>query len=51
MREASTSSRVSGSRRNASGFARAQARAATATSASCSRVVPNSCMCRAAAIA
>ena len=41
--------RDSGSRMKASGFSRAQARAATATSASCSRVVPYWCMWREAA--
>ena len=50
-REASTSSTVSGSRMKAAGFSAAQRRAATATSASCSRVVPYSCMCREAASA
>jgi hypothetical protein len=49
MREASTSAMESGSRMNASGFMPAQARAATATSASWRRVVPNSCMWRDAA--
>jgi len=36
---------------NASGLRLAHCRAATATSASCSRVVPYSCICRAAASA
>ena len=49
MRLASTSSMLSGSRANAPGCRRAHARADTATSASCSRVVPYSCMCRVAA--
>lgn len=47
----STSSTVTGSRNIASGFSAAFARACTATSASCSRVVPYSCMWRRAAIA
>jgi hypothetical protein len=51
MRLASTSSMLSGPRSKAPGCSRAHARAATATSASCSRVVPNSCMWRAAASA
>ena len=51
IRLPSTSSMLSGSRANASGCRRAHARAATATSASCSRVVPYSCMWRAAASA
>ena len=51
MRDASTSSTVSGSRIMARGFSCAHFRVATATSASCSLVVPNSCMCRAAASA
>lgn len=46
-----TSSTVMGSRYIASGFAAAFARAVTATSASCSDVVPYSCMWRRAAIA
>ena len=44
MREASTSSTVSGSRMAARGLSAAHFRVATATSASCSLVVPNSCM-------
>ncbi len=51
MRLLRTSSMLSGPRSKAFGFRRAHARAATATSASCSRVVPNSCMWRAAASA
>src|SRR5688572_15171130 len=51
MRAFSTSSIVSGSFSHALGFLSAHLRAATATSASCSRVVPNACMWRAAAIA
>ena len=51
MRLLRTSSMLSGPRSKALGFRRAHARAATATSASCSRVVPNSCMWRAAASA
>ena len=50
-REFRTSSIESGSRRKASGFMAAQPRAAVATSASCSRVVPYSCMWREAASA
>ncbi len=42
---------LSGPRMKASGLSRAQARAATATSASWRRVVPNSCMWREAASA
>ena len=42
------SSMVSGPLAKASGLVLAQPRAATATSARCSRVVPYSCMCRAA---
>ena len=51
MREASTSATVSGCFSKAAGFISAQRRAATATSANCSRVVPNSAMCREAASA
>ena len=51
MRAASTSSIVSGFFSQATGFSSAHWRAATATSASCSRVVPNSCMWREAASA
>src|SRR5439155_1130217 len=51
MREASTSSTVNGSRMSARGFKAAHLRVATATSASCSLAVPNSCMWRAAASA
>ena len=43
-RELSTSSMVIGSRIAAFGFIAAHLRVATATSASCSLVVPNSCM-------
>ena len=46
-----TSSTVIGSRNDASSFGPALARADTAISASCSSVVPNSCMCRRAAMA
>ena len=49
MRALTTSSTVRSSRIVASGFIFAHWRAATATSASCSRVVPYSCMCRAVA--
>ena len=49
--EPSTPATSSGSRDQAAGLRPAQARAATATSASCSDVVPNSCMCREAASA
>ena len=51
LRAFSTPSMVSGFFSQAAGFSSAQSRAATATSASCSRVVPNSCMWRDAAIA
>jgi len=51
MREPSTSAMPRGPRVKAAGFRLAQARAATATSASCSRVVPYSCMWREAASA
>ncbi len=49
MGESSTSSTVRGWRYMASGLAAAWARAATAIAASCSEVVPNSNMWRAAA--
>src|SRR5205814_1028429 len=51
MRELTTSSTVMGSRYRAWGFNAACPRTATAISASCSGVVPNSCMCRRAAMA
>ena len=51
MRAFSTCSIVSGSFSQASGFSSAHLRAATATSASCSRVVPYWCMWRDAASA
>ena len=47
--EASTSATVIGSRIIARGLSDAHLRVATATSAICSRVVPNSCMWRVAA--
>src|ERR1700693_4078599 len=51
MREERTPSMVSGFFSHAAGLSRAHSRAATATVASCSRVVPNSCICREAASA
>ena len=51
IRDARTSSIVSGDRTKAFGFIAAQARAATATSARSRRVVPNWYMCRSAASA
>ena len=51
MRDASTSATLSGPRMKACGLRLAQARAATATAASCSRVVPYWCMWREAASA
>ena len=51
MREESTPSMVSGFFSQATGLSSAHSRAATATAASCSRVVPNSCMWREAASA
>ena len=50
MRERSTSSMVIGSRANAFGLSAAHLRVATATSAICSLLVPNSCMCRVASM-
>ncbi|WP_372505912.1 hypothetical protein [Actinomadura madurae] len=47
LSEARTSSIVSGPRRHALGFRRAHSRPVTATEASCSSVVPYSCMWRA----
>ena len=51
MRLFSTSSTVIGSRYIAWGFSMAYSRTPTAISASCSDVVPNSCMWRAACMA
>ena len=51
IREASTSSTVIGSRYLAAGFIEACRRIVTAISASCSEVVPYSCMWRCATIA
>jgi hypothetical protein len=51
MRELRTSSTVIGSRYCANGLRPANSRTPTAISASCSGVVPNSCMCRRAAMA
>ncbi len=51
MGELSTSSTVTSSRSMACGLCRAWWEAATLTQASCSLVVPNSCMCRIAHIA
>ena len=51
IRDDSTSSTVIGSRYWADGLSPANSRIPTAISASCSEVVPNSCMCRRAAMA
>ena len=51
MRAFKTSSTVSGFFSQAAGFIKAHCRAATATSANCSRVVPNWCIWREAASA